>query len=456
MKTFLSIGFSLLFIFLSLVVSAQNYTSIADGNWTNASTWQNNSGWGANTPATNGGSGTINLSHNIILSGNLDLGSRTLNINAGGVVTITGNTTLNGGSRINVNSGGTLYIESDVLLNSKLQINRGGKVVVDGTVTVNSSPNLEIAETGSANTEQYADMIIKQDLISTNSGDVVINYNGRLAVYGDVSGSGGGTYFTVNEGGQVYVDGDMTFTGGGSGIVNNNSTSPYGLYVNGNTVSSGGGSTVTSNVADKEQMINTNPDFAEWVAAEPGNPLESVQPIVLLEFLVSELSHEYIELSWTTSSEKNNSHFIILNSQNAREWKEVGKVEGTANSTTEIEYKFRDTSADAGINYYSLKQVDFDGSEESFHIIVANKPYNTQFNVYPNPTTEAISINLGTELLEENITLNLFDLKGKLVKSEQVHTSTILWNISDLKKSTYLLKVQGGSSSFPVQKIIKN
>ena len=111
-------------------------------------------------------------------------------------------------------------------------------MIVEGSVTVVSSTYLTIGTAVAP--PPYADMIIYQNLVQQSSGDVTINRNGRLAVFGNITDSGGGgTFIQVNNGGQAYVHGNITYSGGGSSIQNNNTTSPYGLYVNGTATSSG-------------------------------------------------------------------------------------------------------------------------------------------------------------------------------------------------------------------------
>lgn len=180
---------------------------------------------------------SVCINHSLNITGSASFGG-TVNINSAGTLTVDANFTVNGGGTINVY--GTLIVAGNITLNGNLRVHPGGKVIVEGSVTVRSSNYLTIGTNVAP--PPYADMIIYQDIIQQSSGDVTINRNGRLAVFGDVTDSnGGGTFIRVNQGGQVYVHGDIAYSGGGSNIQNNNTTNPYGLYVNGTATSSGGG-----------------------------------------------------------------------------------------------------------------------------------------------------------------------------------------------------------------------
>ncbi len=69
--------------------------------------------------------------------------------------------------------------------------------------------------------------------------------------------------------------------------------------------------------------------------------------------------NKQVFLNWTTSSESNNSHFIIERMTDNVE--EIGRVEGNGNSNEIKQYGFIDLYPSQGHNYYRLVQYDFDG-----------------------------------------------------------------------------------------------
>jgi hypothetical protein len=66
-------------------------------------------------------------------------------------------------------------------------------------------------------------------------------------------------------------------------------------------------------------------------------------------------------ISWSTFSERNNHIFLVEHSANGLDFKTIGEVKGARNSSQIINYSFEHHSPTRGINYYRLKQIDFDG-----------------------------------------------------------------------------------------------
>ncbi len=94
-----------------------------------------------------------------------------------------------------------------------------------------------------------------------------------------------------------------------------------------------------------------------------------VLPVELTDFKGTNEEGKNV-LEWTTSSEINNSHFELHRSTDGQQFDLVTIVDGVGNSSEENSYKVEDDKFEEGkINYYRLKQVDFDGKEEVFDII---------------------------------------------------------------------------------------
>ena len=374
-----------LLILLS-TANAQNYQTLADGNWTTPANWNNTSGWGTSTPSITGGhgSGTATVNHDMTINADYSLASGTLLVTAGNSVVVNGNMTKGGGGAINVY--GTLLITGNLTLNSVLNIYPGGQVIVQGNITVNSANYLIVGTTSAA--PPYADLIVYQNVISQTSGDVTVNQNGRVAIFGDVTAAGGGTVFRINNGGQVYIDVDINFSGGGSDIINNNNTNPYGLYVNGTITNSGGGSGTTGNNADLETMENTNPPFYSWVESIPASPL----PVELM-YVTAKIVDGVIQLNWATASEINFDYFEIEYSTNGVSFQSIGIVQGAVgDSYKKRTYQFNHVTPVVGNNYYRLKSVDLDHSFTYSKKIAVLFDEQPQVLIYPNPARRVFNI----------------------------------------------------------------
>lgn len=86
---------------------------------------------------------------------------------------------------------------------------------------------------------------------------------------------------------------------------------------------------------------------------------ESVLPVKLNSF-GAKYQNNGVQLSWKTSSETNNSYFEVLRSDGSG-FKKIGTVKGNGNSNSGQTYHFTDVRPLAGLSYYQLRQVDFDG-----------------------------------------------------------------------------------------------
>ena len=79
----------------------------------------------------------------------------------------------------------------------------------------------------------------------------------------------------------------------------------------------------------------------------------------------------------------------------------------------------------------------------------------TEIKIYPNPTTEKVTLEIsGWETLR-NGNFTLYSLTGQLLQDHPVHSLTTTVSLSTLPKGTYILKVQINNKTED-WKIIKN
>lgn len=92
-------------------------------------------------------------------------------------------------------------------------------------------------------------------------------------------------------------------------------------------------------------------------------------PITLLYFQGKSWG-EHNKLMWSTASEQNNDYFTIEKSEDGYVFDEIIRVKGAGNSINTLYYSEFDYDVKPGIiNYYRLKQTDFDGRYEISDII---------------------------------------------------------------------------------------
>ncbi len=157
-----------------------------------------------------------------------------------------------------------------------------------------------------------------------------------------------------------------------------------------------------------------------------------------------------VELRWETSSEENNSHFIIERSGNARDFKAIGEVKGKGNSTTKVKYKFTDANPTPGKNHYRLKQVDLDGKTAFSQIVtVTIKQALAAETLYPVPASTSINLKIAADR-KESIHINIIDRSGN-TKSAYNRTiekgeNVLQFPIQSMPTGNYIMQIKRENS----------
>ena len=212
------------------------------------------------------------------------------------------------------------------------------------------------------------------------------------------------------------------------------------LYVTGNTWSS----PLTFGSNSPTFSFNSSP----MVVAKLGNL--GTLPIELLSFNASKTGNMVL-VNWQTETETYNHYFLIERSTDGTHFCNIGKVEGAGNSTTVKEYMLIDSFPKAGINYYRLKQVDYNGKSTIPTPIKSVDFENNSIQsikVYPNPAKKTVYIEMTRP--DELQTISLLDVSGRLV----IQTTDRQINIESLQNGVYFIQVNTSSEIFK-QKLIK-
>jgi len=172
-------------------------------------------------------------------------------------------------------------------------------------------------------------------------------------------------------------------------------------------------------------------------------------PVALTSFKASIENRETL-LEWTTSSEANNDGFEIQHSRDAVDWEKVDFVEGQGDSFTASFYDYIHDQPLRGINYYRLKQIDFDGKINFTNTLsVMLEEDSRTANVYPNPVRN----NLYVELAETNFSASLMNSKGQILRKTE-GTDQLSFDFYHLDRGVYYLLIKNGNEE-EVRKIIK-
>ena len=108
-------------------------------------------------------------------------------------------------------------------------------------------------------------------------------------------------------------------------------------------------------------------------------------------------------------------------------------------------------SANAGTNG-SVTQ----GVQQPYEISVlsvAGQAENISLSVYPNPSTDYLYLTASDEI--SGLSYQLFDMNGRLLKSEKIVGNQTNINMQGLVSATYFVKVNQGNKTVKSFKIIK-
>ncbi|MBK6989418.1 MAG: T9SS type A sorting domain-containing protein [Bacteroidetes bacterium] len=166
-----------------------------------------------------------------------------------------------------------------------------------------------------------------------------------------------------------------------------------------------------------------------------------VLPVELLSFDAKPVDDNVI-LNWSTASEINNNYFEVEKSNDGKEFKTFQFVSGAGNSTIQNDYSTVDESPSPGINYYRLKQVDFDGTIAYSPIVAVEINSSNVFYVTPNPAIDKLEL-VYSSSGKENLQLTIYNMQGNPVSNELIRSEKGLnrheLSIADLAKGIYYI-----------------
>lgn len=149
-----------------------------------------------------------------------------------------------------------------------------------------------------------------------------------------------------------------------------------------------------------------------------------------------------IRLAWETASEIENKGFEVQRLQpGALDWERLGFLNGAGNTVETQYYQFWDKAPLNGLNYYRLKQIDFDGTFEYSNIIVIERNQLKTWNLYPNPSTDVLYFDAPEVVPSYQI--KIWNAQGQLLQNYQTTSSTIA--LQQLVPGWYWVQISGAN-----------
>ena len=191
--------------------------------------------------------------------------------------------------------------------------------------------------------------------------------------------------------------------------------------------------TVTSN------LVTSFSPFT--LAAITTNPL----PVVLTTF-DAWYDAGSSQLEWITSSEINNDYFTVERANENGEYIPIGRVEGHGTTSQTNHYYFTDTDPYDGVNYYRLRQVDYNGHFEYSPVRIVITEETNSLDIISVATIDN-QIDVSVAAAEgTTVHTHITDVSGRIIFNEAtvIHHQPTHFVTSQLTSGIYFVEVSDG------------
>jgi len=236
--------------------------------------------------------------------------------------------------------------------------------------------------------------------------------------------STGGTYTTTIDLVQPCAIGDVDFT---VAVTSDDGTT---------TMTCAANDPETITIAAGETSGSVTVEFMDLAAA----------PVELTTFNATANRDKNVLLLWETASELNNEYFQVEYSTDGRNFTSLGTVNGRGTTSSVSSYRFVHDQPVSKLNYYRLKQVDFDGKFEYSNVAVAKLEIDKSLTIVPTIVKDALQVHYQGEESE----VVIFNLNGQIVYQAVKNFENGFQEIgvNDLPKGIYFLSVVDQKNSY--------
>ena len=150
-------------------------------------------------------------------------------------------------------------------------------------------------------------------------------------------------------------------------------------------------------------------------------------------------------LQWETYSETNNKGFEIQKSADGQLFSQIGFVDGKGNSTTKNSYQFTDPAILQRVQYYRLRQTDYNGRVAYSQVVkITNNGQPLALAYLVNPASTNLIFRLN-DIPKSRVQVTITDQLGRTVMSRSLkgnEVNTFNLNIINLDNGIYFLRIE--------------
>lgn len=363
---------------------------------------------------------------------------------------------------VHLQSGGTLRVCGSLIFTTmqfeggNILIESGGTLTINGAGALNMNGNSVISNRGTLN--------INRSIVMQNSNNSIFNatesaiMNMSAGSYSmDINSStsrfinnGIANVFAMNI--QSSAPGGALCLGLGSCV---NLTNLTNNFTNSVSAPSGeaairytGNALLNNNLTNSTNVVVCQATGATKTGAGTFGSAVVVQncpscslalPIELISF-EGKQENERISLNWATETELQNDYFTVEKSAAGTLWNGIGDITGAGNSIQPMYYAFLDRNPQPGMQYYRLRQTNFDGTSTVSGVIsIRFDASASPILIYPNPN-QTNQLNLMGIDYDTQFTLGLKNMTGELLYSLPYSGNTVM--LPALPKGIYFLSIK--------------
>lgn len=166
-----------------------------------------------------------------------------------------------------------------------------------------------------------------------------------------------------------------------------------------------------------------------------------------------------VDLTWTTASEYNASHFVVEMSRDGFNWLAEGVVAATG-TTNQISYYAFSAKQISELSYYRLVQYDFDGAFEVFPPMSVSCDFSSgDMIVYPNPSDKDITVVINSSNEYQQVTIEIIDLTGRILMRQdldlKIGSNFLNFNLSNFQSGYYVIHLPELVDKFSPIQVVK-
>jgi len=182
-----------------------------------------------------------------------------------------------------------------------------------------------------------------------------------------------------------------------------------------------------------------------------------VLPLTLIDFSGNAVAAGNL-LQWKTTQEINTKDFIVEWSDNGIDFKNIGQLPATGNSSTIKNYSYLHSNSIEGDNYYRLQMRDINGAYTYSAVIKINTKGNgKRLTIFPNPVAAQATLHINA-LKNETVLFYLYAADGKIVATRSFALTKggnmITWDLRSFAAGKYF--ISSSQQQFNNIQLIKN